>query len=69
VKPRDAEVRVDGYFVGTVDEFDGAFQRLNLESGPHRVEITKPGYKLLVFDVRILPDETVTYRGELEPEP
>jgi len=69
IKPRDAEVRVDGYFVGTVDEFDGAFQRLNLETGPHRVEITKPGYRPLVFDVRILPDETVTYRGELEQEP
>jgi hypothetical protein len=69
VKPRDAEVRVDGYFVGTVDEFDGVFQRLTLESGPHRVEIRNPGYQPLVFDVRILPDETVTYRGELREEP
>ena len=26
VKPRDAQVFVDGYYVGVVDEFDGTFQ-------------------------------------------
>jgi hypothetical protein len=67
VKPKDAEVRVDGYFVGKVDEFDGIFQRLTLETGPHRIEIQKPGYAPLVLDIRILPDETITYEGELEP--
>jgi hypothetical protein len=68
VKPRDAEVFVDGYFSGVVDDFDGVFQRLTLDSGPHRVEIRKPGFTTLGFDVRIPPDETVTYKGELEPE-
>ena len=27
VKPRNAEVYVDGYYAGTVDDFDGALQR------------------------------------------
>ena len=36
VKPRDAEVYTDGLFVGHVDDFDGLFQKLNLESGPRR---------------------------------
>jgi PEGA domain len=67
VKPRDAEVFVDGYFVGRVDDFDGVFQKLNLESGPHRIEIRAPGYATLSFDVRIEFDETTTYRGELQP--
>jgi hypothetical protein len=31
VTPREAQVYVDGYFVGVVDDFDGMFQRLNLE--------------------------------------
>ena len=35
VKPREAQVYVDGYFVGVVDDFDGTFQRLNLEPGEH----------------------------------
>jgi hypothetical protein len=67
VKPRDAEVYVDGYYSGVVDDYDGTFQRLTLDSGPHRVEIRKPGFNTLSFDVRIPPDETVTYKGELEP--
>jgi hypothetical protein len=68
MKPRDAEVFVDGYFSGVVDDYDGTFQRLTLDSGPHRVEVRKPGFTTLSFDVRIPPDETVTYKGELVPE-
>jgi hypothetical protein len=67
VKPRDAEVLVDGYFAGRVDDFDGMFQKLNLASGPHRIEIRAPGYETLSFEVRIQFDETTTYRGELQP--
>jgi len=68
VKPRDAEVRVDGYYVGVVDQYDGVFQRLTLESGPHRIEIAKEGFEPLVVDIRVLPYDTVTYKGELQPQ-
>ena len=57
VKPRDAEVYVDGYYAGLVDDFDGMFQKLELEAGPHRIE------------VRVPTDESVTYRGELNQLP
>jgi hypothetical protein len=69
LKPRNAEVYVDGYFVGVVDDFDGIFQRLRLESGPHRIEVKAPGYEPLAFDVRITPDHTTTYQGELTRVP
>ena len=39
VPQRDAEVFVDGNFVGTVDNFDGSTQQANLEAGPHRIEV------------------------------
>jgi len=65
VKPRDAEVLVDGYFAGQVDDYDGAFQKLHLEPGPHRIEIRLEGYEPLSFEVRILPDKTITYKGDL----
>lgn len=68
VTPRQAEVYVDGYYVGVVNEFDGVFQRLNLETGPHRIEVRAPGYEPLVFDVRIQPGETITYRRALRPQ-
>jgi len=69
VKPRQASVYVDGYFAGQVDDFDGVFQRLKIESGPHRVEVRFDGYETLSFDVRIQPDRTVTYTGELKQLP
>jgi hypothetical protein len=66
VKPRDAKVYVDGYFVGTVDSFDGAFQKLSLGGGHHRVEVKADGYDTAQFDVLITPGQTVTYQGDLK---
>ena len=65
VKPAEASVYVDGYYVGVVDEFDGVFQRLRLEPGPHHLEIRLPEHDDLSFDVMIQPDQTTTYRGEM----
>ena len=45
VAPREADVFVDGYLAGNVDDFDGVFQRLNIEPGEHEVEIHLDGYR------------------------
>jgi hypothetical protein len=66
VEPTSAEVLVDGYYMGTVDDFNGVFQKMDLTSGPHHVEIRAPGFRPITFDVRIEPNDTVTYRGELQ---
>jgi len=66
IKPKEAEVYVDGYYVGIVDDFDGIFQRLHLESGAHRIEVRAPGYEALAFDVHITADHKTTYQGELK---
>ncbi len=63
--PGDAEVYADGYYVGIVDDFDGAFQHVNLEAGPHRIEIRAPGAEPIAFDVRVEPGETITYRAPI----
>lgn len=67
VEPKHAEVYVDGYFVGTVDEFDGLFQRLNIDAGPHTIELRADGYEPVEFEVLVTPGETVTYRGGMKP--
>ena len=69
VKPREASVYIDGYFAGQVDDFDGVFQRLHIDSGPHRVEIRADGYEPLTFEINIQPSRTVTYKGELQKLP
>jgi PEGA domain. len=66
VKPRNAKVYVDGYFVGQVDQFDGAFQKLPLNGGRHKVEVRAEGYETAEFDVLITPEQTVTFQGELK---
>jgi len=66
VKPRNAKVYVDGYYVGLVDEFDGAFQKLTLNGGRHKVEVKADGYETAEFDVLITPERTVTFAGDMK---
>jgi hypothetical protein len=67
VSPRSADVYVDGYFAGRVDDYDGIFQALKLEAGAHHIQIVSQGYSPLDFDVRIEPNRKITYRGTLRP--
>ena len=67
VSPRFADVYVDGYFAGRVDDYDGTFQALKLEAGAHHIQIVAQGYAPLDFDVRIEPGRKITYRGALPP--
>jgi hypothetical protein len=45
VTPRNAQVYIDGYFVGVVDDFDGSLQRLNVEAGEHELQLYLEGYR------------------------
>lgn len=67
VTPKDAQVYVDGFYAGIVDDFGGDKQRLNLAPGPYHIELQAPGYKALGFDVNVESGQTVNYRGDLTP--
>lgn len=74
VQPTTAQVYIDGYYLGTVADFNSYVPGRPLEAGPHRVELRAPGFETVTFAVRILPDETTTYRADLRkiddrPEP
>jgi hypothetical protein len=61
--PGNAQVFADGYYVGIVDDFNGAGQHLNLTSGPHRIEIRMPDDpQPVAFDVNVPPGQTITVR-------
>jgi PEGA domain len=62
--PRNAEVYVDGNYAGVVDDYDGAFQRLDLEPGSHEIEIRGPG-RPLTYDVNVTPGQTVTLHANV----
>lgn len=69
VKPRNGSVYVDGYFAGQVDDYDGTFQRLHVEPGPHRIEVRADGHAPLSFEIHVPPGRTVSYSGELKRLP
>jgi hypothetical protein len=67
VAPRQTEVFIDGYYAGTVDDFDGTFQRLNIEPGDHDVELYLPGHRPYQVSVYVQPGRTFNIRHTMEP--
>jgi PEGA domain len=64
--PGSAQVFVDGYYVGLVDDFGLEGRALELEAGPHRIEVRESGYATLAFEVNIAENQTTRYRGDLQ---
>ena len=69
IRPRDAQVFVDGHYAGLVDDFDGTFQQLRLEPGGHKIEVRMPGFEDLEMDVHVQPGRTITLQEDLRPRP
>ena len=69
VKPRNAQVFVDGYYVGVVDQFDGVFQRLDLPTGEHEVSVYLPGYRTYTQRTLFRPGAGYHFKAILEPLP
>jgi PEGA domain-containing protein len=67
VSPNEAQVYVDRFYAGVVDDFDGIFQRLTLRPGPHLIEIRKDGYRTLAVELNLYAGQSVTYRRTMEP--
>jgi hypothetical protein len=69
VTPRDTEVFVDGYYAGTVDSFDGVFQRLRLDPGEHDVTLYLSGYRTINQKILLQPSGTFRVRHSMEALP
>jgi len=65
--PGRAQVFVDGAYVGLIDDFGISGRALVLDEGVHRVELRAPGYGTAGFDVNVAANQTIRYRGELQP--
>jgi len=66
IQPSDAQIYVDGRYVGTVGQFSPTSQPLGLTVGRHHVRITAPGYRAMEFDADIVSGEVLPYQGTLE---
>jgi hypothetical protein len=67
VTPKNAEVYIDGYYAGVVDDFDGAFQRLRVEPGEHEIEIYADGHRPFRQKVYLAADRTFKIKQALQP--
>jgi PEGA domain-containing protein len=67
ISPADAEVYVDGDYVGIVRDFGDGAQPLTLAAGIHRIELDRPGYEPMAFDVNIVPGQLIPYNGLMRP--
>lgn len=65
--PREAEVFVNGYFVGLVDDFDGWAQRLYLEPGEHEIAIHLEGFRTRRTLMLFRPGQSYRLALGLEP--
>lgn len=66
VYPTSAEVYVDGYMAGLVDDFDGFFQRLDVAPGEHELTFYLAGYKSVAQKVLFQPGKTLDIKYTLE---
>lgn len=66
VTPKDAEVYVDGYRAGRVDDFDGTFQRLHMAPGGHEITLYLPGYRTVTERLYIGEGSTMKVRETME---
>src|SRR5262245_50113648 len=66
VTPREAMVYVDGYLAGTVDDFDGTFQRLHVAPGDHELVIYLQGYRTIKQHLYLGPNATRKITEKME---
>jgi len=66
IQPSDAQIYVDGRYVGTVGQFSPTSQPLGMTAGRHHIRITAPGYRAMEFDADIVAGEVLPYQGTLE---
>jgi hypothetical protein len=67
VKPKQAEVYVDGFLAGVADDFDGTFQRLHLRPGGHEITLYLEGHRPVTERIYFSPGRTQKIKAALVP--
>jgi hypothetical protein len=66
VTPRQADVYVDGFRAGVVDDFDGVFQRLHVRPGGHEIVLFLEGYRTVRQNLYLSPNSTQNIKLAME---
>ena len=65
--PKDAEVYVDGYYAGIVDNFNGIIQGLNVRPGGHEFVLYRDGFQTVRQTAYLQPGSTFTLQYTMVP--
>jgi len=63
VEPRTAQVYVDGFYIGILDDFSRMGVRL--QAGRHWIDVRASGYEMLTIPVNISAGQPARFRGDL----
>ena len=66
VTPSDAQIYIDGTYMGTVGQFTPQSQPLGVKSGHHKLEIRADGYRTMTVDADVIAGQVLPFQGEME---
>ena len=69
VSPEEAQIFLDGKYIGTADDFDGSPDYLYLGPGKYHVECRLPGYQTYATDLDVTRGQRVRLDEKLKLEP
>lgn len=69
ISPEEAEVYLDGRYIGTADDFDGYPDYLYLQPGRYRIEFRLEGYQTLTRQIEARPGVKLDFTDKLRKIP
>ena len=66
ITPNNAQVYIEGEYVGLVSNFSPTSQPLTLAPGRHHVEIRLVGYQTMTFETEVTSGQVVPYQGTMQ---
>jgi hypothetical protein len=65
IDPYDADVFIDGEYVGVADDFSPGQMPLTLLAGRHRVDLEAEGFGPVSFEITVVAGQVIPYSGTL----
>jgi len=66
VTPSNAQIYIDGTYMGTVSQFTPQSQPLGVKSGHHQLEIRADGYRTMTVDADVIAGQVLPFQGQME---
>jgi hypothetical protein len=66
IQPPDADLFVDGEYVGQVGDFGPTTEPLTLTPGRHLIAVQRQGFRSMEWEVTVEPGLVIPYRGDMD---